>query len=270
MQTASNGFINKALIIAAGQGSRLHSITNGNPKPLTHLLGLSLIERVMLGVKEAGVSDFVMVIGYLGDKIKAKLGDGTKYGAKITYVENNEWQKGNGISVLKAKELLNKNSKEKFFLLMSDHIFESKILQDLKKINLEEGNCALVVDKAPKEYIDLDEATKVTIENGHIVKIGKNLEDYNGVDCGIFLLTPSIFEALEESRKNGDETLSGGIRILGKNRKVKTLDIKDRFWIDVDTENDYLEAKKILVKRLIQDNTSWSSQRIKKIQRALK
>ena len=270
MQTSSNGFINKALIIAAGQGSRLHSITNGNPKPLTHLLGLSLIERVMLSVKEAGVHEFVMVIGYLGNKIKAKLGDGTKYRAKITYVDNDEWQKGNGISVLKAKDSLNKNLKEKFFLLMSDHIFESKVLQDLKKMNLEEDKCVLVVDKAPKEHIDLDEATKVKIENGHIVKIGKNLEDYNGVDCGIFLLSPSIFEALEESGKNGDETLSGGIRILGKNGKVRTLDIKDHFWIDVDTENDYTEAKKILVKNLIQDNASWSRQKIKKIQRALK
>ncbi len=270
MQTSSNGLINRALIIAAGQGSRLHSITNGNPKPLTHLLGLSLIERVMLSVKGVGVNDFVIVIGYLGDKIKAKLGNGSKYGVKITYVMNDEWQKGNGISVLKAKDLLNKDNKEKFFLLMSDHIFESKILQDLKKMNLDEDKCALVVDKSPKGHIDLDEATKVRIENGHIVKIGKNLEDYNGVDCGIFLLTPSIFEALEESRKSGDETLSGGIRILGENGKVKPLDIKDHFWIDVDTESDYLEAKKILVKRLIQDNASWSRQGIKKTQRALK
>lgn len=270
MQTSSNGFINKALVIAAGQGSRLHSITNGNPKPLTHLLGLSLIERVMFSVKEAGVHEFLMVIGYLGEKIRAKLGDGAEYGVKITYIENDEWQKGNGISVLKAKESLNKNSNEKFFLLMSDHIFESKVLQNLKKMNLEEDKCVLVVDKAPKKHIDLDEATKVKIENGHIAKIGKNLVDYNGVDCGIFLLTPSIFEALEESSKNGDETLSGGIRILGKNGKVRTLDIRDHFWIDVDTENDYAEAKKILVKNLILDNTSWSRQKIKKIQRALK
>lgn len=254
MQNASNNFINRALIIAAGQGTRLHSITNGEPKPLIPLLGLLLIERVMLSVIESGVDDFIIVIGYLGDKIKAKLGDGSKYGAKITYIENEEWHKGNGISVLKAKELFSKNNHERFFLLMSDHIFESKVLENLKKMNIEKDKCILVVDKSPKEYIDLDEATKVKIENGYILKIGKNLDDYNGIDCGIFLLTPSIFEALEESGKNGDETLSGGIRILGKNGKVRPLDIKDHLWIDVDTENDYLEAKKILVKRLIQDN----------------
>ncbi len=254
MQNVSNGFINRALIIAAGQGTRLHSITNGKPKPLIPLLGLSLIERVMLSVIEAGVGEFLIVIGYLGDKIKAKLGDGSKYGAKITYIENDEWHKGNGISVLKAKELFDKNNHERFFLLMSDHIFEAEILEDLKKMNLEEDKCILAVNKAPREHIDLDEATKVKIENGYILKIGKSLDDYNGVDCGIFLLTPSIFKALEDSKKNGDETLSGGIRILGANGNIKTLDIKDHFWIDVDTQDDYLEAERILVKRLIQDN----------------
>ncbi len=256
MQNESNGFGNRALIIAAGQGVRLHSITNGKPKPLTNLLGLSLIERVIFSVKEAGVDDFIIVIGYHGSEIKAELEDGSKYGVKITYIENNEWQKGNGVSVLKARELLDKNNNEKFFLLMSDHIFETKIIEDLKKVNLEEDKCVLVVDKAPKKHIDLDEATKVKIENEHIVKIGKNLKDYNGVDCGIFLLTPSIFEALEESKSNRDETLSGGIRILGKNRKVRTFDINGHFWIDVDTENDYLEAEKILVQRLIQDDAN--------------
>jgi CDP-L-myo-inositol myo-inositolphosphotransferase len=270
LETESNGLINKALIIAAGQGSRLHSITNGNPKPLIHLLGLSLIERVMLSVKEAGVCDFIIVIGYLGDKVKAKLGDGSKYGVKITFIENSQWQGGNGISVLKAKELINKKSNEKFFLLMSDHIFEPKILQDLKKTHLEEDKCALVVDRAPKKHIDLDEATKVKIENEHIVNIGKNLEDSNGVDCGIFLLTPSIFDALEESKGKGDETLSGGIRILAKNGKVKTLDVQDHFWIDVDTEDDHLEAEKILVKKLISDNGSCNGHGMKKVERVLK
>jgi choline kinase len=250
LNSESDAFIHKALIIAAGQGSRLHSITNGKPKPLTQLLGSSLIERAASNLKKAGVDDLIIVIGYLGDKIKAELGDGSRYGVKITYVENEEWQKGNGISVLKAKEILNKNNYEKFFLLMSDHIFEARILEDLKKMNLEKDKCTLVVDKAPKQHIDLEEATKVKIENDYILDIGKRLDHYNGVDCGIFLLTPfTIFEALEESIRNRDDTLSGGIRILGKNRKIKTFDINGHFWIDVDTENDYLEAEKILVKK---------------------
>lgn len=251
MKRESDGCIHKALIIAAGQGSRLHSITNGKPKPLTQLLGLSLIERATSNLKEVGVDDIIIVIGYLGDKIKAELGDGSRSGVKISYVENDKWQKGNGISVLKAKRFLSRNDDEKFFLLMSDHIFESRILEGLKKMNLEKDICTLVVDKAPLKHIDLDDATKVKIENDYILDIGKRLDQYNGVDCGIFLLTPSaIFDALEESMRNQDDTLSGGIRILGKSRKIKTFDIDGRFWVDVDTENDYLEAEKILVTKI--------------------
>ena len=133
----------KALIVAAGKGSRLKNLTRNKPKPLIQLLGLSLIERVILTAKQAGIDDFVIVIGYLGDKIKEKLGNGEIYGVKISYIENKEWQRGNGVSVLKAKELL----KENFFLLMSDHIFDAKILKELSQVKLKDGEGILVVDK---------------------------------------------------------------------------------------------------------------------------
>lgn len=240
--------ISKALIIAAGIGSRLHCVTNGKPKPLTQILGLSLIERAIINLQKCGVKDCTVVIGYEGDEIKKELGDGRKYGVKITYVENNEWDKGNGVSVLKAKGILNKNSQEKFFLLMSDHIFSSRIIEDLKNMHLERNDCVLVVDEKPKKNIDLVDATKVRIENGNIVDIGKKLESYNGVDCGIFVLTPSvIFAALEESIKYKDDTLSGGIRIAGKQGLIRTFNINGHYWIDVDTENDYVEAEKMLL-----------------------
>jgi len=96
----------KALIIAAGKGSRLKSLTIVEPKPLIQLLGLSLIERIILTARQAGIDEFVIVIGYLEEKIKDKLGDGKRYGVKITYIENLEWQRGNGVSVLKVKEFL--------------------------------------------------------------------------------------------------------------------------------------------------------------------
>jgi len=257
LETQSNGLITKALIIAAGQGSRLHAVTNGKPKPLTQLLGLSLIERVIVNAKKSGVEDFTVVIGYLGDEIKKELGDGSDYGVKITYVENTEWERGNGVSVLKAKGIISENNHEKFFLLMADHVFEQRILEDMKKMNLEKDSCVLVVDESPKMHIDLVDATKVRIENGYIVEIGKKLENYNGVDCGIFLVAPSaIFEALEESGKNNDDTLSGGIKILGKNKQIKTFSANGHFWIDVDTENDYLEAEKLLLNNNSNNNNS--------------
>jgi len=236
----------KALIIAAGKGDRLNHLTKDKPKPLIKILGLSLIERVVLTAKQAGINEFLVVVGYLGDKIKEKLKDGERYGVKINYIENNEWQRGNGVSVLKAKKSL----KENFILLMSDHIFKAKILHHLKQIKLEEGECVLCVDKTPEEHIDLEDATKVKVENDKIVEISKKLKDYNSIDCGIFLCTPSIFEALEESIREGEETLSAGIRVLAKKGKIKYFNIKDSFWIDVDTDFGFKEAEEILCNRL--------------------
>ena len=62
----------KALIIAAGKGSRLGGLIKNKPKPLIKLLGLSLIERVIITAKQAGIKEFVIVVGCLGDKIKEK------------------------------------------------------------------------------------------------------------------------------------------------------------------------------------------------------
>ncbi len=236
----------KALIIAGGRGSRLKDFTGNEPKPLARLLGLSLIERVILTAKEAGITEFVIVTGYLSEKIKTKLGDGEKYSVKINYTENKEWEKGNGISVLKGKGLTD----EKFVLLMSDHIFESDALKRLLKAKLPGNECILVVDRTPKKHIDLSDATKVKIENNKITDIGKKIKDYNGIDCGMFLCGQSLFGALRESIKNGDETLSGGIRILSKKGKMKPFDIKENFWIDIDTKEDFREAEKILCKNL--------------------
>ncbi|GAJ06237.1 unnamed protein product, partial [marine sediment metagenome] len=64
----------KALIIAAGEGSRLGNLTKDKPKPLVRLLGLSLVERVILTAKEVGIDEFIIVVGYLGERIKEKLG----------------------------------------------------------------------------------------------------------------------------------------------------------------------------------------------------
>ena len=112
-------------------------------------MSLSLIERVISTVKQAGINEFVIGIRYHGEKIKEKLGDGKKYRAKITYVENREWQRGDGISVLKAKELLDKN----FILLMADHIVDSRVIERIKNIDFSGATLNLLLSrKVNKEW----------------------------------------------------------------------------------------------------------------------
>ena len=225
----------------------MQGLTKKQPKPLINLLGLSLIERVILSFKKVNVRDFIIVVGYMGEKIKAKLGDGGRYDVKIKYVENDEWQKGNGLSVLKARVFL----KENFVLTMADHVFEHTVLEKLMATQLKTDENLLVVDRKPAEYIDLKEATKVRIKDQKVVDIGKNIRNYDGVDCGLFMLTPSIFNALEESIEKGDDSLTGGIKNLAENKKMIFLETeKNSFWVDIDDEHILKKAEKELLSRL--------------------
>jgi len=206
----------KALIIAAGTGSRLSNLTKENPKPLIRLLGLSLIERIILTAKQAGIDEFVISVGYLGEKIKKKLGDGKNYKVKITYIENKEWQKGNGVSVLKAEKLLNGN----FILLMSDHIFDKRILKELIHYGMK-SSIVLAIDRRKPSTDD----TKVLEKKNKIVDIGKNIKKSNGIDTGIFLCSLKIFSYIKEAIKEGKTELAYGIAKAAENRDVETFDI---------------------------------------------
>jgi len=241
----------KALILAAGDGGRGGNLTKNKPKPLIQLLGLSLIEKVILTAKQAGIDEFVIVIGYLGEKIKDELDDGDKYGVKITYIENREWQKENGVSVLKAKELLN----EKFVLLMSDHIFDDRILKELIDYDIRSSVILAVDRKEPSPG-----ETKVLEKKGKIVDIGKDIEESNCIDTGIFLCSPKIFYYIEEAVKEGKTELAHGIAKAVKNGDAEIFDITQinsyipsmrkevkPFWIDIDTEEDLIKAKKFLI-----------------------
>ena len=235
----------QALILAAGSGMRQKE--NGSSKPLIRLLGLTLIERIILTAKKAGISNFLIVIGYNGDKIRKHLTDGRKLGVKLDYVVNDEWKRGNGISVLKAREFF----RESFVLLMADHIFDHEILNELRKTTLRQDECILCVDGKMHKYLDLEDATKVIVTDGRITDIGKELIHYNAIDTGIFLCTPTIFDALDESIANGNESLSGGINILVNKGKMKTLDVSDKYWIDVDHGKALKKAKSLLIEQLV-------------------
>ncbi len=239
----------KCLIIAAGQGKRLSN--KGNSKPLIPLLGVPLIERVILTAKKSGLDEFYVVTGYNGKKLRQHL-DELRHnrGINITYITNDEWKKENGISVLKAKEFL---SNDNFILMMGDHIFDGAVLEKLKDVKIPDGEVMLVVDKnvESNEFIDIDDVTKVLVRDNRILDIGKRIERYNAYDTGIFLCTPVIFDAIQESRNRGNDSLSGGMKILAENGKAKTFEFPhNSYWIDVDDEKAFKKAEKKLMSDL--------------------
>ena len=114
--------VNQCLILAAGNGSRIASVSGGVPKPLVRLRGTPLLEHVMTSCQEAGITKFVIVVGYRADLIRRWFAERPLDGISVTLVENPEYDKANGVSALAAKDELH----NPFLLLMSDHIFRTK------------------------------------------------------------------------------------------------------------------------------------------------
>lgn len=234
----------KCLIIAAGKGSRLRQ--QGDSKPLIPILGLPLIERVIHSAIEAGADDFYVVTGYQEERIRSFLVSLTdRLGCSITPIFNEDWEKENGLSVLKAREYL----QEPFLLLMADHLFDPSIARELMALALFDDEIALGVDgDTGNSSVDMEDVTRVKNKDGKILDIGKGLTDFNAFDTGIFLCTPAIFNALERSTKqDGDNTLSGAVKILAAEGKAKTFEISGRFWIDVDDPAAFSRAENTIL-----------------------
>jgi len=239
----------KCLIIASGKGTRL--VSKSKLKPLAFLVGIPLIARVILLARKAGLDDFYVVTGYNGKRLRDYLKSfSKKRNIKITCLHNDEWEKDNGLSVLRAADTINDN----FILLMSDHIFNEEIIRELKNEEIDNNEVILAVDKNVKgnHFVDEKDVTKVFIKNNRIIDIGKDLKEYNAYDTGIFLCSPAIFSAIEESARRGDTSLSGGIRVLAKRNNIKSRDVDGKYWIDVDDETKLKQAEKHLMKGLIQ------------------
>ena len=234
----------KCLIIVAGKGSRLKSLSDS--KPLASILDVPLVERVIRSALEAGVNGFYAVVGYRGGQVRDFLDDlGGKISAPITVIENDDWEKANGLSVLKAKQVLD----EPFFLLMGDHLFDPEIARKMIDFPLMDDEIALAVDQDLKNpMVDMDDVTRVMASDGLIRNIGKGIEEYNCFDTGIFLCNPVLFSALEQSmRDTGDDSLSGGVRILAGKGRVRAMPIDGKFWIDIDDPERYKQAEGYLL-----------------------
>jgi len=236
-----------AVILAAGEGHRLNEVNGGIPKPLTPILGLTLLERAILSCKEVGVREFYVVIGYRAHIIASYLRSlERKLSVLIQPVENPNWREGNGSSALSVASYVSRP----FLLLMCDHIFDPEILRLLLAVGTNTADCLLAVDGHPDHVFDLNDATKVQLDGDVITGIGKEKVSFDAVDTGLFLCQPSLFEALRIARNKGQHSLSAGFAELIRSREFRAVTIGERFWSDVDTPESLSRAKKTLLQSL--------------------
>ena len=228
----------KCLIAAAGQGTRMRE--KGEVKPLIELNGVPIIERVILNLRAGGVDDFYVTTGFRGSKVRAFLnGLAEREGLSITHVINEDWERPNGVSVVKAKDVID----GPFILTMCDHLFDPEIIKSLLAHDHDPATVTLCVDfNIDNPVIDLDDVTRVNCTSKHIENIGKVIRDYNAFDTGIFYCHHVMFDALEQSAREGDDSISGAMNVLGSWDKARTFDIEGRLWLDVDDPTAFGKA----------------------------
>jgi choline kinase len=231
--------VKECLILAAGNGSRMRSVSGTSPKPLVKFRGMPILEQIVRRASRAGIERFTITVGYRSDLIRQWFAQCRPNHISVRFVENHDYHKQNGISALKAKGTIDGN----FLLLMADHIFESRTARLLMEQPLASGEVILAVDSRVDRVFDLDDATKVRRDGTHIVDIGKDIPDYDALDTGMFLCTPALFDTLESAATNGDCSLSDAMRRLAAQGQFRGFEIGDADWQDVDTPEALAHAE---------------------------
>jgi len=224
----------KTVIIAAGSGSRLWSHTAHMPKTLLPFGQGTILSQIMSNFATIGVSEFVIVVGFGAKQIVEYIAT-AGIGPRVTFVENRDWQRGNGLSVHLVQGITGEGS---FLLSMSDHLVAPPALAHLMAARSDQN--LLLVDPRVKGVFDLPDATKVMLEGTHITDIGKELVDFNAIDCGVFRLDERFFEAMVCAIHQGKESISEGVHYLIKAQAFGGVLLPEgSHWIDIDTPEAY-------------------------------
>ena len=223
-----------AVILAAGAGTRMNGGVDVNRhKALCNLMGMAVIERGIRAMRDCGIERVIVVTGHAADRLQEGLGDGRNLGIQIEYVHSSDWERGNGASLYAAR---NRVRSDRFVLAMSDHWYEPAVVKRLVSAAESTTGSLLCIDREPERLHDPDDATRVSLSpTGEVIKIDKLLDDFDAVDCGVFILTKDIFPALERAFSDGNYSVTAGTRYLMAGTGLGTVDVTGLLWEDVDT-----------------------------------
>lgn len=230
----------KAVILAAGKGTRLLPLTEKTHKGLLTIGNKALLEHTINSLVENKIKDIFLVVNYRKEDIMNHFGDGSKFGVKIKYLYQENPKGGTADAVRCSKDKI----KESFILLNGDILFHPSII---KKLIESYKDCDGLI--ACKKVKNTKEFGILKVENGKISRIFEKSENPPSdlANLGIYLLPEEIFDAIDKTplSKRGEYELTDSIQILiDKGLKFKPV-IVDEFWIDVGRIEDYEKANEI-------------------------
>jgi len=247
----------KAIILAAGRGSRMGEKTKNLPKCLTTLKGKTLLERQLDALTTAGIEEIAVITGYKSEEITKRFGD-------LKYFHNENWENTNMVAtLLKADEWLKSDA---CIISYSDIVYTKKAVELLKN-SAEDIAITYYTEflklwqrrfKNPLEDL---ETFKID-ENSYLTEIGaraKSLDEIEGQYMGLLKFSPNGYEKIRSSM--GEDMPKPVERIdmtgllsylLAKNIKIKAVSYNE-LWLEADNERDLeiYESDGEIVKELL-------------------
>lgn len=244
----------KAVIMAGGKGTRIASITNDEiPKPMLKIGDKTIIEHQIECLKKSGIDEVIVVIGHLGDKIKAYFKDGSNYGMKISYYEEDpEKPLGTAGSLYYLQDKIDDD-----FVLVFGDVFLSVDFNKMATFHKEHQADATLLTHPNSHPFDSD--LVVTDESGKVKSFDskenqRNYDYHNIVNSGIYMFSPKIFTYVTEPKKYGLEKdvikkmIETGDKVYSyhSTEYVKDMGTPERYYsVNDDYRNGLCEARNL-------------------------
>ena len=217
----------KAVIMAAGKGTRMLPLTLKTPKVLLEIDGKPFLHYILTNLEKAGIGDIALIVGYRKEMIKHFI---DTYAFKVELIEQKE-QKGSGHAVNIVKEFV---TGENFIVLGGDNLWSARDI--ISVINDDNLNYVCGV-----EYPDPGQYGVLNLDGEYLASIIEKPKEYAGnlINTGLYKFTPEIFDALEKIRisPRGEYELTDAITLLAQQRRVKVKRIRD-YWKDLGNPED--------------------------------
>ena len=237
----------KGIILHGGHGTRLRPLTHTGPKQLLPIANKPMSQYCIESMREAGVTDIVIIIGGLGsDKVKEYYENGENFGVNLTYIEQ-DYPRGIAHAVNLCKDFV---GDEKFVVFLGDNIIQKSISDFVKNFERSDSDALISLCEVdnPSRFGIAD------VKNGKILKIMEKPQKppTNLAVAGIYFLTPKIFDVINRLKPSGrneleiTDALQG---LLEENHNISYNMITD-YWKDTGTPEDILNANMQVLKKM--------------------
>ena len=227
----------KCVIMAAGEGKRMHPLTFSRPKVMMPIGNKPILEWNLLNAIDAGIKEFVLIVSYKSEMVRNYFGNGSKWKVKIEYVNQ-----GEALGTAHAIGMVEKFVDD-FIVLSGDTIFGK---QDIQNIVKKQNSMGLIEIKDAKEYGIVE-----TKENKVVKIFEKTPEPFtNIINAGIYHFNKKIFDIIKKTKKSprGEYEITDSINMMLKKTPLHAIMIKE--WRDVVYPWHLLDANEEILKKI--------------------